>query len=77
MRTASVERITKETSVKISLTLDASGTGNIDTGIGFFDHMLQQLARYAFMDLTVEAKAIWRWIPIIPWRTSASCSDRR
>ena len=56
MRTASVERITKETSVKISLTLDASGTGNIDTGIGFFDHMLQQLARYAFMDLTVEAK---------------------
>ncbi|MBP0437509.1 imidazoleglycerol-phosphate dehydratase HisB [Tianweitania sediminis] len=55
-RSASVERNTKETQIKVTLTVDGSGTFDIATGIGFFDHMLEQLSRHALMDLTVEAK---------------------
>jgi imidazoleglycerol-phosphate dehydratase len=55
-RRASVERSTKETNVRIELTLDGSGTATADTGLPFFDHMLQQLGTHGGFDLTVEAK---------------------
>ena len=55
-RRALVERSTKETNVRIELTLDGSGTATADTGLPFFDHMLQQLGTHGGFDLTVEAK---------------------
>ena len=54
-RKASIERNSKETSIKISCSLDGLGKSNIDTGIGFFDHMLNNLSRYSFVDLDVKA----------------------
>ena len=56
MRSASIERKTKETQIKVSLDLDGAGLAKVGTGIGFLDHMLEQLARHGLMDLTVEAK---------------------
>ena len=55
MRTAEIERNTKETKVWLALNLDGSGTGEIDTGIGFFNHMLELLKKHALIDLTVKA----------------------
>jgi imidazoleglycerol-phosphate dehydratase len=55
-REAVVERVTKEASVRVSLALDGSGTGTADTGLPFFDHMLQQLGTHAGFDLAVTAK---------------------
>jgi imidazoleglycerol-phosphate dehydratase len=55
-RRASVESSTKETNVRIELTLDGSGTATADTGLPFFDHMLQQLGTHGGFDLAVEAK---------------------
>ena len=56
MRKAKIARNTKETQIKIELNLDGSGKGVIDTGIGFFDHMLELLKKHALIDLTVKAK---------------------
>lgn len=56
MRQASVERKTKETSIKVAVNLDGTGRYAVSTGIGFLDHMLEQLSRHSLMDLTVEAK---------------------
>ena len=55
MRSATVERNTKETKIKLSLNLDGSGEGTVDTGIGFFDHMLELLKKHALINLTVKA----------------------
>jgi imidazoleglycerol-phosphate dehydratase/histidinol-phosphatase len=55
-RRAVVERSTSETSIKIDLSLDGTGICNVSTGIGFFDHMLEQIGRHGEMDLVVEVK---------------------
>ncbi len=55
MRQASVERNTKETQIKATVNLDGTGCYTVSTGIGFLDHMLEQLSRHSLMDLTVEA----------------------
>ncbi len=55
-RTASIKRDTKETSIELKLNLDGKGRTEIDTGIGFFDHMLNNFARHGLFDLTVRAK---------------------
>ena len=56
MRTGSVARKTNETEIAVEVNLDGTGAGKIATGVGFFDHMLDQLARHSLMDLTVSAR---------------------
>ncbi len=56
MRKASIARKTRETEIKVSANLDGTGTGKISTGIGFFDHMLDQLAKHGGLDLDILAK---------------------
>lgn len=55
-RRSNVTRTTKETDIKMDLLLDGSGKGNINTGIGFFDHMLEGFSRHGFFDLDCEVK---------------------
>ena len=55
MRKATVKRETKETKISMSLNLDGSGKGTVETGIGFFNHMLELLKKHALIDLTVKA----------------------
>jgi imidazoleglycerol-phosphate dehydratase len=55
-RTAAVERITRETAITVTLTLDATGKADVSTGIAFLDHLLQTLARHARFDLTLACK---------------------
>jgi imidazoleglycerol-phosphate dehydratase len=55
-RTGTVDRKTKETAISVTVDLDGSGRSQIATGIGFLDHMLDQLSRHSLMDLKVEAK---------------------
>jgi imidazoleglycerol-phosphate dehydratase len=55
-RSSTVSRATKETDVRVELTLDGHGTSEADTGLPFFDHMLQQLGKHAGWDLTVTSK---------------------
>jgi len=55
-RTASIERTTKETSIKLSLNLDGSGEAELNSSIPFLDHMLEQISRHGLIDLVVDAK---------------------
>jgi imidazoleglycerol-phosphate dehydratase len=56
MRRASVSRKTKETRIEVEIDLDGQGRSDISTGIGFLDHMLDQLARHSLIDITLKAK---------------------
>lgn len=56
MRKATVERNTKETQIQVDLDLDGTGSYEVSTGIGFLDHMLEQLSRHSLMDLKIKAQ---------------------
>ena len=56
MREARIARKTKETSIEVTVNLDGGGVYEVSTGIGFLDHMLEQLSRHSLIDLTVKAK---------------------
>jgi len=56
MRTAKITRSTAETDISVEINLDGSGIYDNHTGVGFFDHMLDQLARHALIDMTIRAK---------------------
>jgi len=56
MREASIERNTKETEISVTVNIDGTGQADISTGIGFLDHMLEQVARHALMDITLKAR---------------------
>lgn len=56
MRTAKISRKTAETSIEVELNLDGTGTYDNQTGVGFFDHMLDQLSRHSLIDMTIRAK---------------------
>lgn len=55
-RQASIDRSTKETKIKATVDLDGTGAYDISTGVGFLDHMLEQLARHSLIDITLKAK---------------------
>ena len=77
MRVATVERNTKETRIKGRVDLDGTGAAEIATGIGFLDHMLEQLARHSLIDITLRPRAICTSISTTPPRTPAMSSARR
>ncbi|WP_417456415.1 imidazoleglycerol-phosphate dehydratase HisB [Kordiimonas sp.] len=56
MRTASYERKTKETEISVTVNLDGTGSYDVHTGIGFLDHMIEQLSRHSLIDITLRAK---------------------
>lgn len=56
MRTSEVVRDTNETKIRVAVNIDGSGTADLETGIGFFDHMLHHVARHGLFDLSVKAK---------------------
>ena len=55
-RTGEVDRTTKETAIRVRVDLDGTGVAKVATGVGFFDHMLEQLGRHSLIDLTIDAE---------------------
>jgi imidazoleglycerol-phosphate dehydratase len=55
LRTATIQRDTKETQIRVAVNLDGTGVSKLETGIGFFDHMLDQIARHGLIDLDIHA----------------------
>ena len=55
MRTADVTRNTKETQIRVAINLDGTGVAKLDSGIGFLDHMLDQVARHGMIDIELKA----------------------
>ncbi len=76
MRQASYDRRTKETEISVELNVDGTGIYTIDTGIGFLDHMLEQLSRHSLIDLTVRAKGDTHIDFTTRWRIPVSPSAR-
>ena len=62
-RIATIKRVTKETDIELTLNLDGSGKTRIDTGIGFFDHMINGFARHGLFDIELKC------MPRRSWRT--------
>ena len=56
MRKASINRDTKETSIKVDINLDGTGKASVKTGIGFLDHMMEQIAKHSLIDIDLKAK---------------------
>ena len=56
MRKGTIKRETKETSINVEVNLDGTGQSKINTGIGFLDHMMEQIAKHSLMDINLEAK---------------------
>lgn len=56
MRTATISRNTKETRIEVEINLDGTGAYDVATGVGFFDHMLEQLARHSLIDIKIRAE---------------------
>lgn len=56
MRTAQIDRKTNETDISLSINLDGTGSYDIETGVGFLDHMIDQLSRHSLIDMTIRAK---------------------
>ena len=56
MRTATVQRTTKETDIAIAVNLDGTGDYSVSTGIGFLDHMVEQLSRHSLIDISMQVK---------------------
>ena len=56
MRRAQVQRVTNETDISLEVAIDGSGQANVETGVGFFDHMLNHLARHGLFDIQLKAK---------------------
>ena len=55
MRTANYKRETKETSINVEINIDGTGSYNVKTGIGFLDHMLEQLSKHSLIDMNIKA----------------------
>ena len=66
-REASAERNTKETEIKLKINLDGTGYSDIETGVGFFDHMLDGFTRHGLTSVS-ESMEIFRWMIITPLR---------
>jgi len=75
-RAGRIERATKESSVLVEIDLDGTGAVDVETGIGFYDHMLAQLGKHGLFDLTSRPPATCTWIRTTRSRTPPSRSAR-